>query len=66
MREQEVAFFEKKKKASLDKMHHEEEAIYKEKIAPAMAECQSVLKKAGGVSVGDDVLEAIAKWKLGL
>jgi hypothetical protein len=64
MREQEKVFFEKKRKAMAQKMHAEEEAIFKEKIAPAMAEAQHVLKKAGGVSVGDDALEALAKWKL--
>jgi hypothetical protein len=47
-------------------MHIEEIAIFKEKVAPAMAEAQSILKKAEGVSVGHDALEALAKWKLGL
>jgi hypothetical protein len=64
MKQQEIEFIEKKRKTMADKMHVEEEAIFKEKIAPAMAEAQLVLKKAGGVSVGHDALEALAKWKL--
>jgi hypothetical protein len=66
MRAQEQVFIEKKREAMAEKMRAEEVVIFKEKIAPAMAEAQSVLKKAGGVSVGDDALEALAKWKLDL
>jgi hypothetical protein len=66
MKEQEKEFIEKKRKTMADKMHVEEIAIFKEKVAPAMAEAQSILKKAGDVSVGHDALEALAKWKLDL
>jgi hypothetical protein len=66
MKEQEKEFIEKKRKTMADKMHVEEIAIFNEKVAPAMAEAQSILKKAGEVSVGHDALEALAKWKLDL
>jgi hypothetical protein len=64
MRAQEQEFIEKKRAAMAEKMHAEEVVIFTEKIAPAMVEAQSVLKKAGGVPVSDDALEALAKWKL--
>jgi hypothetical protein len=66
MKEQEREFIEKKRKTMADKMHVEEIAIFNEKVAPAMAEAQNVLKNAGGVSVSHDALEALAKWKLDL
>lgn len=65
MREQTKEFLEKKKQSMKEKMHHEEEAHYAEKIAPAMAQAESVLKKSGSW-VSHDGLEALAKWKLGL
>lgn len=66
MKAQEKEFIEKKRKKMAEKMHVEEEAIFKEKVAPAMAEAQNVLKKAGGASVSHDALEALAKWKLNM
>jgi mevalonate kinase len=61
IREQEKAFFEKRK-AELAASEHEE---YKQKIAPAMAEAQEALKKLGE-NISDKGLEALARWKLGL
>jgi len=65
MREQEKKFFEKKKAEQAEKMKEEEEEMFKEAIAPAMAEAEHVLK-ASGDSVSDKGLEAIARWKLDL
>jgi hypothetical protein len=67
MREQEKAFFAKKKAELAGKLQGEEEKVYRDTIAPAMAEAEHVLKKAGEKStISHDGLEAIAKWKLGL
>lgn len=65
MREQEKAFFDKKRATMEKKMHAEEEKEYKEHVAPAMVQVEALLKKTGD-SVGHDGLEAIAKWKLSL
>lgn len=64
MREQEKAFFEKKKAEMDEKMHAEELKEYEAVIAPAMAEAHSVLK-AEGAEVDVPALEALARWKLG-
>lgn len=66
MREQEKKFFEKKKAEMAEKLHGEEEKLFQEKIAPAMAEAEQVLKQAGDTSVSHSGLEAIARWKLGM
>jgi hypothetical protein len=66
IREQEKMFFAKKKAEMADKLHGEEEKLYKETIAPAMAEAELVLKKAGATNISHEGLEAIAKWKLGM
>jgi hypothetical protein len=66
MKEQEKEFIEKKRKTMADRMHAEEIVVFNEKVAPAMAEAQNILKKAGDVTVGHDALEALAKWKLNL
>jgi hypothetical protein len=63
MREQEKKFFERKKAERAEKMHEQEEAIFQETIAPAMAEAEQVLKKTGD-KVSDAGLEALARWKL--
>jgi hypothetical protein len=65
IREQEKIFFAKKKADMANKMVAADEKIYKEQIAPAMAEAESVLKPIGA-TLSRDGLEAIAKWKLGL
>ena len=70
MREQEKRFYEKKRKekeAKAEAMKEEELAAYKEKIAPAMAEVEMLLKKGGhGAEVSHEALEMVARWKLGL
>jgi hypothetical protein len=70
MKEQEKEFIEKKRKAMedtmADQMNNEQIAVFTEKVAPAMAEAQHILNKAGGVAVSHDALEALAKWKLNL
>lgn len=66
MREQEKKFFEKKKGEMAEKLHGEEEKLFQEKIAPAMAEAEQVLKLAGDTAISHDGLEAIARWKLNL
>lgn len=66
MREQEQEFFRAKKAAMEEKMHVEEEALFKESIAPAMAEAEKILKENGGPSVSHAGLEALARWKLNL
>jgi len=63
MREQEKKFFEAKKAAMAEKMHAEEEAVFQESIAPAMAEAEKILNNVGD-KVSHSGLEAIARWKL--
>lgn len=40
-------------------------AVFEEVVAPAMVECQELLKKTGD-TVSDQGLELLAKWKLGM
>jgi hypothetical protein len=47
------------------KMQEAEEKMFREQIAPAMAEAESALKKTRD-SVSDAGLEALARWKVGL
>ena len=63
MRQQEKKFFEAKKAAMVEKMHAEEEAVFQESIAPAMAEAEKILKDTGD-KVSHSGLEAIARWKM--
>jgi hypothetical protein len=58
-------FFEKMKAQKEQKMLEAEEKMFREQIAPAMAEAESALKKTGD-SVSDAGLEALARWKVGL
>lgn len=39
--------------------------VFEEVVAPAMVECQELLKKTGD-NISNDGLEALAKWKLGM
>ena len=43
----------------------QEMMVFEEVVAPAMVECQELLKKSGD-SVSDQGLELLAKWKLGM
>ena len=43
----------------------QELAVFEEVVAPAMVECQELLKKTGD-KVSDGGLELLAKWKLGM
>ena len=65
MRELEAKYVEKKKAENAAKMHASEEAEFKEKIAPLMAEAEVLLGKSGD-SISQDGLEALARWKSGL
>jgi len=40
-------------------------AVFEEVVAPAMVECQELLKKTKD-EVSAEGLEALAKWKLGM
>lgn len=65
MREQEKAFFEKKKAEHNAEMALKDQEIYQKQIAPAMVEVQELLKKTKD-TVSSHGLEAIARWKLNL
>ncbi|CAB9525420.1 expressed unknown protein [Seminavis robusta] len=65
VREQEQKFLENKKAEKAAAAHEQELVVFEEVVAPAMVECQEVLKVSGD-SVSDAGLEALAKWKLGM
>lgn len=43
----------------------QEMVVFEEVVAPAMVECQELLKQSGD-SVSSEGLELLAKWKLGM
>jgi len=65
MREQEKAYFEKKKKEFAAAQNEASMHVHNEIVSPAMEEIQAILVNSGD-TVSHEGMEAIAKWKLGI
>lgn len=66
MRELEKKFIAKKKAEKESEMKAHEQEEFDAKVAPAMAQAQSLLESTGNTGVSEDGLEALARWKLDL